>query len=508
MTIIRQKRERFLNEFQWLNYFLLFLMFVLITCAAIMLPVEDMKETYIISFCFDIASLVFCTAVFVSSAVHDKDFESSTVIFKVMVFQLSATFFFEALIWLVDSQQELRSINFLVNELYIFSGNLSVWLFWRYLRRLLELRDKKFVSITRIFAVMLLLQVLLIISNVWSHWLFFIDGNGEYQRAGTYYLSHVFDFTVLAGSVAVILSTKMERRQKNVLSLFVFAPLAAGIISGFFPRMSLAHPAGFTAVIICFADIYLKKSNELTARRNEMDLASNIQMSMLPEKIEGLDGKFDIIGSMFPAREVGGDFYDFYRLDEDHVVIIIADVSGKGLPAAMFMMKGISTVKNYAITGLSVEDTMRKANDSLCKNNEADMFITAWMGILNEKTGRITFVNAGHNFPVLRKADGTASFVNLRSGIPLASFDNLSYKPKELQLEPGDILLLYTDGVTEAHSRTSVLFGDERLLHCVEKDCSSAEQLCDNVLSDIDRFTIGTDQFDDITMVAVKYLPS
>lgn len=505
--MIFSHQKQFMKNYHLTSYVFLFLMIVIVSCASVFLSLENMEETYMISFCFDVASLVFSTAVFVSSSVHDKAFEASTMTFKAMVFQFSATFFFEALVWLVDLDPELRTVNFIVNELLIFSGNLSVLLFWRYLRHLLGLRDKKYVSVSRIFTVLLALQVVFIVSNIWTESIFAVARNGAFQKSDTYVIAHLFDFIVLAVSIAVILSAKIERKQKTVLALFVFAPLAAGIVSGFFPRVSLAHPAGFTAVIICFVNIYLKKSNELVSRRNEMDFAANIQTSMLPEKIEDPDSRFDITGCMFPAREVGGDFYDFYRLDEDHIVLLIADVSGKGLPAAMFMMKGISTIKNFAVSGLSVEDTMKSANDSLCVHNEAGMFITAWMGILNEKNGHIIFVNAGHNFPVLKKADGSTSFVSVRSGIPLASFENLSYRPKELQLEPGDVLFLYTDGVTEAHSRTSDLYGDDRLLRCVEKPFGSAEQLCEKVLADVEKFAMGTDQFDDITMVAVKYLP-
>lgn len=505
MNLIRQKRERLIHIYQILTCVVLALLFVLLIWASVSIGLGHLSRLFLISYCFDVTSMLFCSAVFASSSVHDRDFEASTVTFKAMVFRLAATFFLEAMVWLLDGIPKLRVLNLAANELLILSGNISVALFWRYLCHLLELRDKRFVRTSRAFSGLFLLQVLLLLFNLPTHLLFSINAEGIWVRSDAYALSHLFDLLVLLVCVIVTTSTKMEKKQKFILVLYVAVPFAAGLISAFLPRMSLAHPAGFVAVIFCFAYIYLRKSNELTSKKAEMDFATGIQKSMLPRDMKDPDCRFEMIGHMYPAREVGGDFYDFYRLDEDHLAVLIADVSGKGLPAAMFMMKGISTLKNFAVSGLPVGEIMSRANTSLCINNKAEMFITAWMAVINEKTGLLSIVNAGHNFPVLKKADGSVSFVKLKSGIPLASFDQMNYRVRELKMEPGDTLLLYTDGVTEAHSRTAELFGDDRILKSVEGKAASPNELCLNLLQDVDRFAVGTDQFDDITMVAVHY---
>jgi len=240
----------------------------------------------------------------------------------------------------------------------------------------------------------------------------------------------------------------------------------------------------------------------------ELAFAKAIQHSSLPSVFPPYPGRkeFDIHASMYTAKEVGGDFYDFYFVDEDTLAFLIADVSGKGIPAAMFMMQSKTLLKSCAESGMSVEQVFTTANEKLCEGNDAGMFVTAWMGLLNVKTGMLAFANAGHNLPLVKRADGSFEYLKTRAGFVLAGMEGIRYRRNELQLQPGDKIYLYTDGVTEATDANEKLYGEERLLNLINShQAAAAKAICDAVKADVDAFVGEAEQFDDITMLCLIY---
>ena len=251
---------------------------------------------------------------------------------------------------------------------------------------------------------------------------------------------------------------------------------------------------------------YIKEAEERIDA--ELAFAKAIQHSALPTVHPLYDNRkeFDIFASMHTAKEVGGDFYDFYFIDEDHLAFLIADVSGKGIPAAMFMMRSKTIIKSYAESGMSVEEVFTLANEKLCEGNDAGMFVTAWMGILNIRNGKVLFANAGHNHPLVKHSDGTFEYLKSRAGFVLAGMEGVRYRKNELVLEPGDAIYLYTDGVTEATDLNEELYGEDRLHSILEKyKDESMEVICSEIKKDVDLFAGEAPQFDDITMLALKY---
>jgi len=240
----------------------------------------------------------------------------------------------------------------------------------------------------------------------------------------------------------------------------------------------------------------------------ELAFAKAIQHSALPSVFPPYPNRkeFDIWATMHTAKEVGGDFYDFYFVDDDTLAFLIADVSGKGIPAAMFMMQSKTLLKSYAESGMSVETVFTNANEKLCEGNDADMFVTAWMGCLNIRTGLLTFANAGHNPPAVKHEDGSFTYLKTRAGFVLAGMEGIRYRKNELQLQPGDVIYLYTDGVTEAINGSEELYGEDRLLSILNAHAGdSAQNICDAVKADVDVFAGEAEQFDDITMLCLAY---
>ncbi len=237
----------------------------------------------------------------------------------------------------------------------------------------------------------------------------------------------------------------------------------------------------------------------------ELEYAKQIQLSALPTNFPK-DEDYKIFAQMIAAKEVGGDFYDFYKLNETTVAFLVADVSGKGIPAAMFMMTAKTIIKDLAESGLPVNEIFTKANQKLCENNESGMFVTAWMGILDIPSGKLKFANAGHNPPLVKRADGKFEYLKTRAGFVLAGMEGVRYRESEMTLNCGDRLFLYTDGVPEATDTNTQLYGEERLLSFMNENLDvESTELLPKLKNNIDEFVGEAPQFDDITMLMFDY---
>ena len=253
-----------------------------------------------------------------------------------------------------------------------------------------------------------------------------------------------------------------------------------------------------------------QKETQKTERiSTELNLARDIQANMLPNIFPPFPERkeFDIYATMTPAKEVGGDFYDFYMIDEDHLAMVIADVSGKGIPAAMLMMASKIMIKNFAT--LRADDPgiiLENVNYQITKNNPAEMFVTCWLGILELSTGILKASNAGHEYPCIKRKNGKYEMIRDRHGLVLGAMDMSKYSTYELKLEEGDSLFVYTDGVTEATNKENELFGNDRLVDALNnRESENVIQVIDGVALAIDDFVQDAPQFDDITMLALHY---
>ena len=242
----------------------------------------------------------------------------------------------------------------------------------------------------------------------------------------------------------------------------------------------------------------------------ELNVAKNIQQSMLPKDFDFDRKDFEIFATMHAAKEVGGDFYDFYMLDENHLVVTIADVSGKGVPAALFMVIAKTILKNFTMTMQDPDDfaaVMACTNDQLCQNNDEMMFVTVFFGMLDIKTGEFIFVNGGHNPPLIyRKAEDKFEYLEVKKNFVLGGMDGMNFLSQSIKLEKGDMIYMYTDGVTEALDNEKELYGEKRLLDCLnaaDKNILLSDLLA-YVRKDLDKHVDGAEQSDDITMLAFK----
>lgn len=254
----------------------------------------------------------------------------------------------------------------------------------------------------------------------------------------------------------------------------------------------------------------LKGYIDRAAKRFDEDLAiaKSIQHSVLPMNFGTVSKhrNFEIYATMDAAKEVGGDFYDFYLTEPHRLNFLIADVSGKGISGSLFMMRAKAELKKYTEEEYSVTDAFTKCNNVLCTGNDAGMFVTAWQGCMDLETGEITYVNAGHNAPIIVRNDGTVEYLKSKVNLVLAGVEDFPYTEQKLQLEKGDMIFLYTDGVPEAVDLDETLFGEDRLLNTVRKFKDfPVNEICQKIKEDLDVFVGEAEQFDDITMLALKY---
>ena len=257
---------------------------------------------------------------------------------------------------------------------------------------------------------------------------------------------------------------------------------------------------------------FIKKAqqehSQLESIRNDLHIAQEIQQTILPKTFPPFPElkSFDIYAYMNAAKYVGGDFYDFFRIDQDRLGFVIADGAGKGVPAAIFMAISRTVIRTIALNENSAAMCMQRSNAFLCQENTNEMFVTVFYGILNLNTGLVTYCNAGHNPPILMKADNTVVSVPLTNDFILGSIDDITYHEKTLQLLPGDNLLLYTDGITEAMNTRHEQYSEQRLLeNCQELIGKSPKEIVDKITEQVGKFVVGAVQSDDITLLSITY---
>ena len=266
------------------------------------------------------------------------------------------------------------------------------------------------------------------------------------------------------------------------------------------------------AEMVASIDTYMTEIREITAEKErigaELNVAAKIQEEMLPNDFPAFPDRkeFNIYATMDPAKEVGGDFYDFFLIDEDHLGLVIADVSGKGVPASLFMVISKTLIKTRALMGGTPAEILYDVNNQLCERNEIGYFVTVWLAIVTISTGEGIAANAGHEHPALRKKDGSFEMIKYRHSPAVGTMEGMKFREHEFKLDPGDRVYVFTDGVPEATNAENELFGEERTLAALNKDPNaSLEQLLQGVKSSIDEFVGEAVQFDDITMLGFDY---
>lgn len=377
--------------------------------------------------------------------------------------------------------------------------------------------EKASKAVFTVLSALLIINCVLLTVSQFTDLYYYFDANNVYHRSKLYILSNLCPVLMMALDMYLLVryAKKYSKRILTAFWIYLLAPLAAMIIQSFIFEIKFIIIATVAAAVNMFAvivdnltDKYEKQRLEASRLDTELSMATRIQADMLPNIFPAFPERheFDVFASMNPAKEVGGDFYDFFLIDEDRLGLVIADVSGKGVPAALFMMASKILVQNYAIMKKDPEAALEATNRQICQNNREEMFVTVWLGILNIETGVLTAANAGHEFPLVKAPGGKFELFKDKHGFVVGGMDDIKYKPYEIQLEKGSMLFLYTDGVVEATDAKDELFGTGRLLEALNRSAAETpKQAIDDVAAAVSEFVKDAPQFDDLTMLCVKY---
>ena len=377
-----------------------------------------------------------------------------------------------------------------------------------------------------VFIALNCLNTLMLLFDLKYGMLYYFDASNVFHQGPMYLMIGIFNEVQMAVD-AVLLIHYRERfngRVRVSFWLYITLPVASLLVQVVLPQLKMICFTTITTAAFMFfcivrdeSERYDTQMQESSRIATELSMAAGIQTHLLPSIFPPFPERdeFDIYAMMHPAKEVGGDFYDFFMIGEDALGIVVADVSGKGVPAALFSMIAKTMLKTQAQTGLSPERVLTEVNASLCENNEEDMFVTVWLGVLEISTGKLTYADAGHeklmlyqngSWRMLPKAGGCALAAYTPEDLELLG-ETAGFQNQTVQLAPGDAIFQYTDGVTEAKNTNRTMFGEERLLEAANSATSARpEELLRYICRKIDGFVLGAPQFDDITMLGLRYL--
>ena len=378
-------------------------------------------------------------------------------------------------------------------------------------------KPEKAKQIQNVLLVLILAHALVLVIGCFNGMVYYFDEGNVYRRGPLYLLCNLSPLAMLLINLVLLArhGRKLDPRVRTAFLIYLIAPVAAIAIQSFTYGIQYIILASVCAAVYMFFVIirrqteqYEKQRLESSRLETELNMASNIQADMLPNIFPAFPERdeFDIYASMDPAKEVGGDFYDFFLLDDSHLGMVMADVSGKGVPAALFMMVSKIVLQQYTVQGLSPRDALEASNRTICANNREEMFVTVWLGVLDIETGRLTAANAGHEYPAIGKAGKGFSLLSDKHGLVIGAFEHSKYREYEVQLEPGDAVFLYTDGVPEATNAREELYGTDRMLAALNRSPDAApEALLKSLRADVDAFVGSAPQFDDLTMLCLRY---
>ena len=368
-----------------------------------------------------------------------------------------------------------------------------------------------------VFSALVIIHTIGLIVNQFTHFYFYFDAMNVYNRGRGYGYSNVMHILMLVQNVFLLIryNSKFDKRLASALWGYLLAPLAAIIIQMLFPGLQFVILVTVVAAAyLCFVILRIQTERYENQQRDkeridtELTMATRIQSETLPNIFPAFPERedFNVFASMNPAKEVGGDFYDFFLIDESHLGIVMADVSGKGIPAALFMMVSKILIQNIAMMGNSPAEVLKYVNNQLCSNNPEDMFVTVWYGCLDLETGVLTASNAGHEYPILKKNDGSFELIKDKHGIVIGGMEGARYSEYTLQMDPGSKLFIYTDGIPEATNINEEMFGTERLIRTLRmKEDGSPKDIINQVDSVVRDFVKEAPQFDDLTMLCLEY---
>ena len=508
---LNSKLSSFLNKRTWIIPTLFAIICFLIVADIVIIELRQFKDvpTY---FAFSIGGelcALFVAMMMTLSIVPAYKRQSGYIrIFVTLITIGCVQMFLDTAQMMIDGIAELAMLNKVVSIFVFSNGAMYSFFFWLYATLALRSEGKTIGVLNAIASSLLLGSVILAFVNFFYPIYFTIDAAGVYHRVyETWWMSQISIVFTAASVITAIILSKEPIKKKIVIAAFMGIPVFAISAGGFNYGVSLTYTSMMVSIVLIYAFIFSDKEKDLYSTNKELTLATDIQQHMLPSIFPAFPERkeFDVYATMNAAKEVGGDFYDFFLIDDNHIGLVIADVSDKGVPAALFMMASKIMVQNYAMLGQSPAQVLTSVNKQICLNNQDEMFVTVWLGIFDLKTGILKAANAGHEKPVIKQADGQFEILNDKHGFVVGWNKDAVYTEYQVKLKKGSKIFVYTDGVPEATSSEGQ-FGFEKMMDVLNQNQEKApDEILKAMQEEINNFVGKKDQFDDITMLCFEY---
>lgn len=494
----------------------IFILFQLVIIFSIVFlastDIERLSTPRIFSIAFDIAGMFVGEVILICSIIDDAKYSHEDLIFFTTF--LVVTFillFLDEAAWLVDGMPGTRICNILVNTIYYALGQFLVFVFWYYIASVVGSQKPRIVFVSKIVNVSFVIFLISVLFNIKFEYYFSVDNHNIYQRGLFNSVSYFFAYAVLMVSLAAVMRNRslFDFHQFIAIMVYIMLPFVVSFVLMFIYEYSFLYSAIMLATLVMYCMLNVSRSKQTARADYDLHLAAKIQSDALPKDFPAFPNRneFDLFACMIPARDIGGDFYDYFMIDDDRLALVIADVSGKGMPAALFMMAAKNLIKSVCrIRRDDPADILETVNRQLCDGNEESFFITAWFGILTISSGELQYANAGHEHPAICRKGASYNLRKEKHGLPLAIEKDAVYKNESIRLNKGDIVYLYTDGVTDSRNEEGVLFGEKRLVESLNRETNiDVNKVIENVLWNIDGFIGEAVQHDDITMLILQY---
>ena len=518
--IMKYSRQTILAGFIFICF-----LFMAINLLTIHRGTENMENAWEFTCGMEILGIVTCLVVYYSCMQNQYAYGSMTNRFCALLVTAALSLFLDEWSWLVQGVPERRVENVASNVLLYINTYTMGLMFWIYAYNVLEVKTKIVRLSTKVFFALYLIASFICVLNIFFPIYFTIDAAGVYSRAPLYSFRMFCYIALIPGVIEIIFSDKVSIRERIIVSSFIALPLLAETLSYFRFGMSTKPTASMLAIVLNYVGLVAKRDVNISKAKGEVEIASNIQKGILPKDTSRMTGRknYDIYASMTPVQEVGGDYYDYFMIDDTHLAILVADVSDKGLGAAFFVMITKVLIKTKAELGGTPSEIIKYVDDRMSKANTSLMFVTMWLGIIDLANGHVEACNAGHDYPAILRSqtdqEKSEGFVieKTEHGPPIAFLPGMPFPGISFDLKPGDRIFLYTDGLTEAkriapvHSGTkhskAERFGTDRMLEVLNTHKSdNSRNLITAMQKAVADFADDEPQFDDITMLTFTYL--
>lgn len=469
---------------------------------------DDMDPSWAISIGSEVLSL-FVSAVVYYGFLHSKEANVKIrTIFSSLLAASSFCIFWDELSWIVQGIARFRILNLLSN-IFLFNVSYMITLmFWEYLLFSFNIDTKLSRVTTKLLSLFLIPSFIVVFANLFYPIYFSVDSTGTYQRSEFYILHMIYYMIAIPPATIYIIKSKVSSTEKLAASTFYIFPILGIVISMFMFGISTSAICTMLPIVLNYFVIISNREKKFSITKNGLAIATDIQNGILPKSENAFPDRteFDISASMKPALSIGGDFYDFFLVDDDHLAILVADVSDKGIPAALFMASSKVYLKTLIQNGGAPSDIIAYADKQISAENEAGMFVTLWLGIIDLTNGHVVACNAGHDYPAISSLSEGYKVEKTPHGPPISFIEGLDFPEIEFDLKPGESIFLYTDGLVEAKRKDGTRFGIERMCEVLNSSPhESGDEVIKKMTEAVKSFSEDEPQFDDITMLHFTY---